>query len=449
MSEDVALRSRRVVTPDGERAATIIMRDGEFVRVAAYDASERATDYGDLVIMPGLVDTHVHINEPGRTDWEGFETATRAAAAGGITTVVDMPLNSTPATVSEHAFDVKRAAAAGKCHVDVGFWGGVVPGNTASLRGLRLRGVLGFKCFMVPSGVEDFAEVAEHELREAMPVLAEIGAPLLVHAESPEPILRASAAADTFDPRRYSTYLHSRPVEAELEAIALIVRLASEFGTRVHIVHVAAGDAIAIIRDARESGVRITAETCPHYIYFAAEEIRDSALAWKCAPPIREARDRDRLIGALQDGVLDLVASDHSPAPPAMKTPADGSFFSAWGGIASLQVALAATWTAMQRRRVVPSDIARWMSTAPATLAGLGSRKGAIAPGYDADCVVWDPEARFTVDASTLAHRHKITPYDGRTLSGVVRATYLRGSLVFDNGAFAGAPTGMQLLHTE
>ena len=449
MSALLAVRSSRVVIDGGERPATIFVRDGVVERVAAHGEGDHAEDHGDLVIMPGLVDTHVHVNEPGRTEWEGFETATRAAAAGGITTIVDMPLNSTPATVSERAFELKREAAAGKCRVDVGFWGGVVPGNAAALRGLRRQGVLGFKCFMVPSGVDDFAEVAEHDLREAMPVLAEIGAPLLVHAESPGPILRASAAAESFDPRRYSTWLHSRPVEAELEAIELVVRLAREFGTRVHIVHVAAGDAIALIRDARESGVRITAETCPHYIYFAAEEIRDSALAWKCAPPIRESRDRDRLIGGLQAGMLDLVASDHSPAPAALKTPADGSFFSAWGGIASLQVSLAATWTATLRRGVTPSTIAQWMSAAPAALAGLTGRKGAIAPGYDADFVVWDPEARFTVDASALAHRHKITPYDGRTLSGVVRATYLRGSLVFDNGAFPGAPTGTQLLHTK
>lgn len=450
MSARLAIRSRRVVTPDGERPALIVARDGVTERVLSYDWSEQpnVVDYGDLVIMPGLVDTHVHINEPGRTDWEGFRTATRAAAAGGITTIVDMPLNSTPATVSEDALAHKRDAAQGKCHIDVGFWGGVVPGNAAALRGLRAHGVLGFKCFMVPSGVEDFAEVGEHDLRQAMPVLAELDAPLLVHAESPGPIMRASAAAEAFDPRRYSTWLRSRPVEAELEAIELLVRLSREFGTRVHVVHVAAGDAIALIRAARAAGVRISAETCPHYLYFAAGDIPDAALAFKCAPPIRDARDRDRLLAALGDGDLDLVASDHSPAPPALKSPADGSFFSAWGGIASLQIALPVTWSAALRRGHTPADIARWMSAAPAALAGLSGRKGAIAPEHDADFVIWDPDACFTVDAHKLEHRHKITPYDGQTLSGTIRATYLRGHLIHENGALVGAPLGTQLLHT-
>jgi allantoinase len=402
-------------------------------------------DVGNLVVMPGLVDTHVHINEPGRTEWEGFESATRAAAAGGITTLVDMPLNSTPATTTVAALEAKRAAMSGKCHVDVGLWGGVVPGNAPELRALRAGGVLGFKCFMVPSGVDDFGEVGERELREALPIIAELGVPLLAHAESPEPILRASEAAESFDPSRYITYLRSRPVEAELQAIELLIQLSREYGARIHVVHVATGDAIPLLRDARDSGVPITAETCPHYLVFAAEEIKDGAFAWKCAPPIREARERDRLLDALEEGTLDLVASDHSPAPPAMKQPDDGSFFSAWGGIASLQLSLAATWTAALRRRRTPSDIARWMCEAPAKLAGLEGRKGAIARGHDADFTVWDPDARFTVDARTLQHRHKQTPYDGRSLSGVVRATYLRGRRIFHDGALSGAPEGALL----
>lgn len=445
MGEPSALRSRRVVLPEAEQPATIVIRDGRIAAVEPYDAPIEARDVGDLVVMPGVVDTHVHLNEPGRAEWEGFASGTRAAAAGGVTTVVDMPLNSTPATVTPSALEQKRAAAAGKCHVDVGFWGGVVPGNAGSLRAMHRAGVRGFKCFLVPSGVDDFGEVGEHDLRFAMPVLAELGAPLLVHAEAPGPIVRATAAASSFDPRKYQTYLRSRPVEAELEAIEMLIELSREFGTGVHVVHVAASDALPLLRDARDGGVPITAETCPHYLYFAAEEIRDGAFAWKCAPPIREARDRERLMRALRDGTLDMVASDHSPSLPAMKTPPDRSFFSAWGGIASLQLALSVTTTVAARRGCSTSDIARWMCERPAALAGLGDRKGRIAPGLDADFVVWDPEAEFVVDARRLFHRHPVTPYDGATLSGVVHATYLRGSPIFDEGDVVGAPSGQLL----
>jgi allantoinase len=437
------------VTPDGERAATVRVRDGSITSVAPWDSAEASVvDVGELVILPGLVDTHVHVNEPGRTDWEGFESATRAAAAGGITTIVDMPLNSTPATTSPDALEAKRSAMAGKCSVDVGLWGGLVPGNTADLPELVAGGVLGFKCFMVPSGVEDFAEVDEATLREALPVIAELGVPLLVHAESPLPIMRASEAAEAFDPSRYETWLRSRPVEAELQAIELLIALAKQTRAHIHVVHVAAADALPLIAEARRSGVRITAETCPHYLFFSSEEIEDGALEWKCAPPIRESRHREALYEGLCEGVLDLVASDHSPAPPEIKLPPDGSYFSAWGGIASLQLSLAATWKVVRRRGGTSVDIARWMSAGPAALAGLSHRKGAIAEGRDADMVVWDPDATVVVHAAELEHRHPITPYDGLALSGEVHATYLRGNAVYERGRFTGRH-GHLLTRTE
>jgi allantoinase len=442
----LTVRSARVVLPDRERAASIHIDDGVIARVGEYDETAEH-DMGDLVISPGIVDTHVHINEPGRTEWEGFDTATRAAAAGGVTTLVDMPLNSIPATTTAEALEAKRAAARGNCSVDVGFWGGVVPGNDGELDALVDAGVPGFKCFLVPSGVDEFPAVGERDLRRAMPILARRDVPLLVHAELPE-FLRDSThqthppSFGPVDPelRRasatYSTYLATRPPTAEVEAIRLIVRLASEFGVRTHIVHVAAAEAVDEIERAKAAGVRITAETCPHYLTFAAEDIPDGATEFKCAPPIREAAHRTALWDGLQRGVLDMIATDHSPAPPAMKC--RGDFMRAWGGIASLEVALAVVWTHLRRQtsdfRLARISVARWMSEFPAALAGLGDRKGRIAAGYDADLVVWDPDAEFTVDAAALQQRHKVTPYAGRRLRGRVMSTFVRGQRVWDNG---------------
>jgi allantoinase len=460
----VVIRSRRVVLPDIVRPASIHISNGTITRVADYDdVNEDAIDAGDLVISPGLVDTHVHVNEPGRTEWEGFDTATRAAAAGGVTTIVDMPLNSVPATTTVEALETKRAAARGKCHVDIAFWGGVVPGNAGELDALVGAGVRGFKCFLVPSGVDEFPHVDESDLRQALPVLARRGVPLLVHAESPAvlaDVARAFQARDRGPERaalRYEEYESTRPPAAEVEAIRLMIHLAHEFGARVHIVHVASAEATDEIARAKADGVPITAETCPHYLTFSAEEIPDGATEFKCAPPIRDARHREALWGALKSGVLDLVATDHSPAPPSMKC--RGDFMRAWGGIASLELSLAALWSARLKpsryeggddvaRRLQPSDrnvddgarrlqasvgdITRWMSEAPARLAGVDDRKGRLAPGYDADVVVWDPDAEFTVDAARLQQRHKLTPYAERRLRGVVHATYLRGELVWD-----------------
>ena len=381
-------------------------------------------DAGDNIVMPGLVDTHVHVNEPGRTNWEGFETGTRAAAAGGITTILDMPLNSVPATTTVKALEAKRAAARGKTAVNVEFIGGVVPGNTGELEGLRDTGVRAFKCFLSPSGVDEFPHVTARDLSKVFPVLARLGLPLMVHAEDPARLLSGASSSS------YSDYLASRPVEAEHSAIELLVGLMSRSRTPVHIVHLSSATSLAILRAAKARGLPLTVETCPHYLTFSAEEIPDGATEYKCAPPIRSGAEREALWQALIAGEIDLVASDHSPCPPNMKR-THGDFFSAWGGIASLQLSLSAVWTGARSRGVPPERLAHWMSAAPARLAGLGAKKGAIAEGYDADIVVWDPDARFVVDPAKLFHRHPVTPYAGRELYGVVRATYVGGRLVF------------------
>src|SRR5438552_1565292 len=437
----MVIRGQRVVFPDGERPASVHVDDGLIVSIGdARDAPSGAeiVDCGSLVISPGIVDSHVHVNEPGRTEWEGFDTATRAAAAGGVTTIVDMPLNSIPVTTTPEALQQKARAASGRALVDYGFWGGVVPGNDEQLAPLARAGVRGFKCFLVASGIAEFSSVSEVDLRPAMTRLAELGLPLLVHAELPGPIAAASAAAD---PRRYASYLASRPLAAELEAIDLIVRLCRETGCRVHIVHLSTADALDRVRDARRAGLPLTLETCPHYLTFAAEEIPDGATAYKCAPPIRERENRERLWRALGDGTIDLVASDHSPAPPALKCLEAGDFFRSWGGIASLELALAATWTGARARGRNLHDLARWLAEGPARLAGL-TRKGRIAPGCDADLVVFDPDARFSVEPARLRQRHPITPYAGSTLYGVVQRTVVRGACACAHGAFPAGGIG-------
>jgi allantoinase len=439
----IAIRSSRVVLPGGERPACIHIDAGRIARID--DSSSADVDFGTAVISPGVVDTHVHVNEPGRTEWEGFETATLAAAAGGVTTIVDMPLNSIPATTTVDALEAKRAAAQRQCHVDVAFWGGVVPGNDGDLDALVDAGVRGFKCFLVPSGVDEFQAVDEDDLRRAMPVLARRHVPLLVHAEAPSRIGSGIPQSKFLIPG-YATYLATRPPEAEVDAIRMMIRLAREFGVRTHIVHVAAAEAAAEIERAKSDGDSITAETCPHYLTFAAEDVADGATEFKCAPPIREAKHRSALLDALRRGVLDLVATDHSPAPASMKC--RGDFGRAWGGIASLQLSLSATWTVTADRHGAGdarASLARWMSGAPAALAGLGDRKGRIAPGCDADLVVWDPDAEFVVDAAALQHRHKLTPYAGRRLRGRVLTTFLRGDRVWDSDAPVGGAQGRLL----
>ena len=424
---DLVICGRRVVTPEGVRAASVHVSGGRISRIAAWDdipPDVSPFDAGELIVMPGLVDTHVHVNEPGRTEWEGFETATRAAAAGGVTTILDMPLNSIPATTTVAALEKKRRAAHGKAAVNVEYIGGVVPGNKGELAGLREGGVRAFKCFLSPSGVDEFPAVDESDLREAFPILSRLGVPLMVHAEDPAHLLPSGGRSSHL----YADYLASRPVEAEESAIALLVRLVEWSATPVHIVHLSSARSLGSLCAAREKGLPVTVETCPHYLTFAADEIPDGATEYKCAPPIREAAERDALWDALIRGEIDLVASDHSPCPPEMKE-TGGNFFSAWGGIASLQLSLAAVWTGARARGVKPERIAEWMSGAPAKLAGLDARKGRLAPGYDADIIVWDPDASLVVDPGKLHHRHKVTPYSGRELYGIVRSTFVGGEL--------------------
>jgi allantoinase len=425
---DLVIRGRRVVTPEGVRAASVHIAEGRIVRLGAWEEAPPGipiVDAGESIVMPGIVDTHVHINEPGRTEWEGFETGTRAAAAGGVTTILDMPLNSIPATTTVDALEAKRKAARGKSVVNVEFIGGVVPGNVGELEALRDAGVRAFKCFLSPSGVDEFPAVRERDLREAFPVLARLGLPLMVHAEDPACLLTPRGSS-----RKYGDYLTTRPVAAERAAITLLVELMARAPTPVHIVHLSSATSLDIVRTARARGLPLTVETCPHYLTFAAEEIPDGATEYKCAPPIRDKAERDALWEALVAGDIDLVASDHSPCPPAMKE-TEGDFFSAWGGIASLQLSLSAVWTGARTRGLKPELIAQWMSAAPARLAGLQDRKGLLAAGCDADIVLWDPEASFVVDPTELLHRHKVTPYAGRELFGKVLATYVGGRRIF------------------
>lgn len=417
-------RSRRVVLPDGIRSASIHICDGGIREIGEWEV-EGAEDFGSAVIMPGIIDTHVHINEPGRTDWEGFESGTRAAAAGGITTILDMPLNSVPATTTVAGLNAKRAAARGKLLVNVEYIGGVIPGNSGELEGLRDSGVRAFKCFLTPSGVEEFPAVDEVELRKVFPVLARLGIPLMVHAEDPACLIPVSSPS-----QKYSDYLASRPIESEHSAIRMLVRLLEQCQTPVHVVHLSSATSIEIINAARSRGLPLSVETCPHYLTFAAEEIPDGATEYKCAPPIRNASEREALWKALVQGEIDLVASDHSPCPPDMKE-TDGDFFSAWGGIASLQVSLPAVWTGARKRGVSVERIAEWMCTNTAKLAGLSETKGTLAASYDADIVIWDPDSSFTVDPARLAHKNPVTPYAGRKLFGKVLATYVAGQKVF------------------
>jgi allantoinase len=447
---DLVVRGKRIVTPEGERAAAIHIHGGAIARISGFDdvpPTSLIYEARNLVVMPGLVDTHVHINEPGRTEWEGFATATRAAAAGGITTLIDMPLNSIPVTTSVDAFQTKLAAAAGKLSVDTGFWGGVVPENAQELLGLWEAGCFGFKSFLIDSGVKEFASVAESDLREALPIFAKIGAPLLVHAEVPGPIEDVANQRPTVVSRKsYQTWLASRPRAAENEAIDLLVRLGREFGARIHIVHLSSSDVIPQLRKAIATGQPLSVETCPHYLTFTSEEIADGGTAFKCAPPIRERENREQLWAALREETIGMIATDHSPCPPEMKRQETGDFLDAWGGIASLQLSLPAVWTEARRRGFSLPHLAKWLCEAPASLAGLAHQKGTIAPGRDADLVIWNPEAGFKVDPAQLHYRHKLTPYAGRDLVGIVEATFLRGMKIFERGNFCVVPAGQVLL---
>ena len=403
-------------------------------------------DFGDLVLLPGLVDSHVHINEPGRTEWEGFETATQAAAAGGVTTLVDMPLNCVPETINVPALEAKRLAAQANAWVDWAAWGGVVRGSADSLPSLVQAGVPGFKCFLIHSGIDGFAWVDETDLRAALEKLRGTGLPLLAHAEVAGPVGAATQALDRMsaDWRKYSTYLRSRPDAAEIEAIALLIGLAEEFQTPIHIVHLSSTQALPLLKDARERGVPVTVETCAHYLWFEAAKIPDGATQYKCAPPIRDVANREALWNALNEGLIEMVITDHSPCPPEMKRREEQRWDLAWGGIASLGLALPVLWTGMKQRGIAMERIAEWMAAAPARLAGMSGRKGAIAVGADADFAVFDPDARWTVTTSDLRFRHKISPYLGAELQGRVLETWLRGAPVFRAGSHIGEARGKE-----
>lgn len=436
--------SRRVLTPDGLKEAVVVIDEGKIVDlkpVAEAPSDLFIEDAGENVVMAGLVDSHVHVNEPGRTEWEGFQTATKAAAAGGITTICDMPLNSNPVTVSVQALAEKLASAKDKLSVDCAFWGGVVPGNSDALAPMIEHGVRGFKCFLIHSGIDDFPNVTKEDLQAAMPILAKAGIPLLVHAE----LDCGHVGKPTDSAQSYQSFLESRPRIWENEAIKLMVELCRKYSCHVHIVHLSSAEAIPLIKQAKRDGLPITAETCPHYLTFAAEEIPDGDPRFKCAPPIREKANRESLWQAVADGTIDFIVSDHSPCTKELKFLEEGDLQKAWGGISSLQFGLSIIWTEGKRRGLTISDISRLMSEKPAQFLRL-EQKGKLAIGKDADLVVWNPEQSTTINQSIIEHRNKVTPYDGKELFGVVQQTYVRGEKVFDRGQFVAKPIGQQLL---
>jgi allantoinase len=423
---DTVFRARRLVTATGERSGCVGVTDGRIAATAPLEAGLRGRRVVELddgaVLLPGLVDTHVHVDEPGRTEWEGFATATRAAAGGGVTTILDMPLNSIPPTVDVAALEVKRKSAEGQCFVDVGFWGGAVPGNLGELRGLHDAGVFGFKCFLLPSGVDEFPPLRPADLGPYLETLAGFDGRMLVHAEDADAIDRAPGCSGG----HYQDFLASRPRAAENLAVAQVIEAARATRARAHVLHLSSSDALPLLARARGDGVRITVETCPHYLAISAEEIPDGATQFKCCPPVREASNRELLWQGLAGGTIDCVVSDHSPCPPELKRFDTGDFGLAWGGIASLEIALPVVWTEARRRGFSLPDVVRWMAERPARLAGL-ERKGRIAPGRDADFCVFAPDEVSVVEPHRLHHRHPITPYGGRSLAGVVRGTWLRG----------------------
>ena len=443
MSFDLVIRSAHVISDIGDRPAAVCVSDGRIVKIAGFEdllnTKKDITITGALI--PGLVDSHVHINEPGRTQWEGFESATKAAAAGGVTTVIDMPLNSIPPTTNAAALAVKKAAAAGKCFVDVGFWGGSIPGNVGDLKALHDEGVFGFKCFLLHSGVDEFPGSDLPDLTAALKELATLDALMVVHAEDSVAIEKSTKPSS----RSYSEFLASRPKGAENVAIAQLIEEARMIKGRVHVLHLSSGDSLALIRSAKADGVRISAETCPHYLALTAEEIADGATQYKCCPPIREKSNQDELWQGLKSGVIDLIVSDHSPCTEDLKIFDVGDFQQAWGGISSLQLGISIIWTKAKERDIPLWQVVKWMSQKPAELAGL-ARKGAIKVGMDADFAEFDTEAHFTVEPTHLFHKNQITPYQGKTLQGKIKQTWLRGELIYKDASMINSPHGEFLI---
>lgn len=435
---DIAIKSQRTITGNGVEPTIVLIEGGKILDIVKElnSADVKVIDAGNDVLMAGVVDPHVHINEPGRTDWEGFNTATKAALAGGITTLVDMPLNSSPVTTTAAAFDEKLTAAKDQLHVNCGFWGGVIPGNEKEIEPLIEKGVLGFKAFLIHSGIDEFPNVTEADLRKAMPVIAKYGLPLLVHCElSHHPIFNSKQPTGNLE-RSYQNYLSFRPEKWEDDAITLMIRLCKEYNCRTHIVHLSSAGSIGQIAKAKQKGLLLTAETGQHYLYFTAEQIPDGKTEFKCAPPIRERANNEKLWQALKEGIIDFVATDHSPAPSELKEMGSGDFMKAWGGISSLQFSLPILWTAAKKHNCSVADMAKWLCENSSKLPGMQNAKGKIQKGYDADLIIWDPEEKFTVTPEIIQHRHKLTPYLEENLYGVVKQTWLQGEKVYDGGKF-------------
>ncbi len=442
-----ALHSTSVVLPGEIKEAWVVVNDGIITEVLTLKPAANTMELielGDKILMPGVIDTHVHINEPGREEWEGFDSATKAAIAGGITTLVDMPLNSSPVTTTVKAFEEKLSAAKNKLHTNVGFWGGIIPGNENEIEGLIEKGVLGFKAFLTHSGIDEFPNATEEDLRKAMPIIAKYNLPLLVHCELTDSEQRSADKIQS-----YNNYLNTRPKKWEDDAVALMIRLCEEFNCRTHIVHLSSADSLEQIAKAKQKGLPLTVETGQHYLYFNAEDIKDGQTQFKCAPPIREKENNEQLWKALDDGLIDFVATDHSPATPDLKEIESGNFMKAWGGIASIQFALPVLLTAAKKRNIGFLNIAKWLSENPAKLAGLQNSKGKIAKGFDADLVVVDAEKTFVVDEACCHHKHKVSPYMGETLYGVVEQTYLAGEKVYDSGEFIQLNKGKIIFHKK
>jgi allantoinase len=429
MSYSLAFRAHRVVVGNTEQSCVVAVDDERIAAILPFDApvdAKRTVELArDEVLIPGLVDTHVHVNEPGRTEWEGFATATAAAAAGGVTTLLDMPLNSVPPTTTAANLKLKQDCARNQVRVDVGFWGGAIPGNLSDLADLDDAGVFGFKCFLIDSGVPEFPPLDPDEFAAASAETARLGALLIVHAEDPQIVGQAPPPRGP----HYSDFLRSRPPSAEERAIAQVLDTARRTGARTHVLHLSDAAALPDLRRGRTDGVDVSVETCPHYLTIDAEHIPDGATEFKCCPPIRDADNRDALWAGLVAGDIDMIVSDHSPCTVDLKRRGGGDFGEAWGGIASVQIGLPAVWSEARARGVRLADVVRWMATAPADRVGL-TRKGRIEVGADADLCVFAPEAEFVVEPARLRHRNPITAYAGRRLHGAVRGTWLRGTQI-------------------
>ncbi len=441
------LYSKRVYTEDGVKEAVVVIKDGKIADIIAPELAHPdcpVEDVSKYCIIPGIIDSHVHVNEPGRTEWEGFETATKAAAAGGITTIADMPLNCDPVTTTVKALKIKLPETKEKLWVDCAFYGGVIPGNEGELEEMIDMGVAGFKCFLIHSGIDEFPNATEEDLRKAMPILAKRNVPLLVHAELD---CNHHEEEPWTDEKSYQSFLASRPRRWENDAIDMMIKLCREFNCPVHIVHLSSSDALPSVSLAKKDGLPFTVETCPHYLSFEAEKIPDGDPRYKCAPPIREAENREKLWKGLSAGIIDFVVSDHSPCVPDKKFLSEGDLKRAWGGISSLQFGLPVIWTQARERGFELAELIDWMSTRPARFLGLSKKKGKIAEGFDADLVVFDPDANFKINKDIIQHKHKVTPYEGRELKGVVRKTFVRGRLVYEDGRLTASSAGEQILH--